>query len=168
MAGAKSKENMRSQGSPSSSFTRVLVAIDGSDNSMRAARVAVEMAQKYGAELIVLHVIPPASYGMSLIGLGISPPPSAYVKYHEYERNVGETLVGRVVDMAKASSVRVRASVQESPGSIVEGITGYALGEHVDLIVIGTRGLSGFKKLVIGSVSSGVVGHAHCPVLVVR
>ncbi len=134
-------------------FRRILVAVDGSDNSMRAAKVAVEMAQTFEAELTALHVIPTARYAASLT---------------TGERSVGERVIGKVVDVAKASRVRVRAEVQEPRGSIVEGITDYALGEHADLIVIGTRGQSRFKKLVIGSVSSGVVSHAHCPVLVVR
>ncbi len=109
MAGAKSRETMPRQGASSSSFKRVLVAVDGSENSMRAARVAVEMAQKYEAELMVLHVIPATAYGTSLSGFDISPPPSAYEKYHEYERSIGESLVGPAVDIAKASSVRVKA-----------------------------------------------------------
>ena len=44
----------------------------------------------------------------------------------------------------------------------------YAENEKMDLIVMGTRGMSGFKRLLIGSVASGVVKHAHCTVLVVR
>jgi len=56
----------------------------------------------------------------------------------------------------------------EGVTSTVQGIVEFASNEKVDLIVIGTRGLSGFKRLLIGSVSSGVVAHAHCPVLVVR
>ncbi len=151
-----------------SMFKRILVAVDGSDNSMRASKVAVELAQKYGSELIVLHVIPMATYGISFMVPGLPPPPGAYEKYREYERNVAQSFVNKAAGLAQSAGVDVRAEVQESVPSVVEGITEYARGENVDLIVIGTRGLSRFKKLVIGSVSSGVVNHAHCPVLVVR
>jgi nucleotide-binding universal stress UspA family protein len=150
------------------SFKRVLVAVDGSENSMRAAKLAVDMAKKYGAELIVLHVIPTIHYALSVTAPSATLPPGVYEEYQAYERATGESLVRSTVDLAKAAGVPVRSDVQEPHGSIVEGITDYALGEHVDLIVIGTRGLSGFKKLVIGSVSSGVVSHAYCSVLVVR
>jgi len=51
---------------------------------------------------------------------------------------------------------------------VVETIINHAAKEHVDLIIVGTRGLGGFKKMLIGSVSSGVISHANCPVLVVR
>ena len=52
--------------------------------------------------------------------------------------------------------------------SAVGGILGFAEKENIDLIVIGTRGRSGFKKLLLGSVASGVVTYAHCPVLVIK
>jgi nucleotide-binding universal stress UspA family protein len=58
--------------------------------------------------------------------------------------------------------------VLERALSVVEAINDVALNEKVDLIVTGTRGLSGFKKVVLGSVASGVVEHAHCSVLVVK
>ena len=44
----------------------------------------------------------------------------------------------------------------------------FAASEKADLVVTGTRGMTGFRKLIMGSVSSGLVNHAHCPVLVVR
>jgi nucleotide-binding universal stress UspA family protein len=47
-------------------------------------------------------------------------------------------------------------------------IVEYAERENIDLIVIGSRGLTGFRKLLLGSVASGVVTYAHCPVLVVK
>jgi nucleotide-binding universal stress UspA family protein len=52
--------------------------------------------------------------------------------------------------------------------SIIESIIDYAANKDIDLIVIGTRGKTGLKRLIMGSVASGVVQHAHCPVLLVR
>ncbi|HZF21360.1 MAG TPA: universal stress protein [Dongiaceae bacterium] len=69
---------------------------------------------------------------------------------------------------AKNRGVDAKGEVLENAPSIVQAITGYASQEKVDLIVVGTKGLSGFKKLLIGSVSSGVVSHANQPVLVTR
>ena len=57
---------------------------------------------------------------------------------------------------------------QEYSFSVVETILEQGDKSNVDLIVIGTRGLTGFKKLLVGSVSSGVISHAHCSVLIVR
>jgi nucleotide-binding universal stress UspA family protein len=50
----------------------------------------------------------------------------------------------------------------------VYAITNYADEKHVDLIVVGSRGMGGFKRMLLGSVSSGILNHAHCSVLVVR
>lgn len=52
--------------------------------------------------------------------------------------------------------------------SIVSEIIEFAERENIDLIIMGTRGRTGFKKLLLGSVASGVVNFAHCPVLVLR
>lgn len=52
--------------------------------------------------------------------------------------------------------------------SIVSEIIEFAERENIDLIIMGTRGRTGFKKLLLGSVASGVVNFAHCPVLVIR
>jgi nucleotide-binding universal stress UspA family protein len=164
---SKSEKNTRGQQSDQTRFKRIIVAVDGSDNSMRAAKVAVVMAQRFESELTALHVIPTAHYAVSLTTGGVAPS-GVFEKSNEYERSMGERVVAGVVDLAKSAKVEVRTEVQEPVGSIVEGITDYARGEHADLIVIGTRGLGGFKKLVIGSVSSGIVSHAHCSVLVVR
>jgi nucleotide-binding universal stress UspA family protein len=52
--------------------------------------------------------------------------------------------------------------------SIIQSIVEYASRKDIDLIVIGTKGRSGLKKFLMGSVANGIVEHAHCPVLVVR
>jgi nucleotide-binding universal stress UspA family protein len=67
----------------------------------------------------------------------------------------------------------LRFSLTEKPVnaiymSVVSDIVGYAKVNNVDLIVIGSRGMAGFKKLLIGSVASGVLTYAHCPVLIVK
>jgi nucleotide-binding universal stress UspA family protein len=164
----KSTKVVKTLQTPGQSFKRILVAVDGSENSMRANQMAVEISQKYGAELVALHVIPTVHYAVSVTAPSGTLPPGVFEEYQAYEKTTGGALVRKAEDVAKASGVRAKSDVLEPHGSVVEGITDYALGEHADLIVIGTRGLSGFKKLVIGSVSSGVVNHAHCPVLVVR
>ena len=62
----------------------------------------------------------------------------------------------------------MRGEIIENVPSVVQAITDYASEWKVDLIVLGTRGLSGFRKLLLGSVSNGVLSHASCSVLVVR
>ena len=68
----------------------------------------------------------------------------------------------------KKRGIIVKADIPEATTSVVETIVNQAAKENADLIIVGTRGLGGFKKLILGSVSNGVVSHAHCPVLVIR
>ena len=90
--------------------------------------------------------------------------------YYKHQENDSDHFLGEAVKLANnlgaqnPSPVLVRAEK-----SIVEEIIEKAEHEkEVDLIVIGTRGLGGFKKMLLGSVSSGVITHSHCNTLVVR
>jgi nucleotide-binding universal stress UspA family protein len=69
---------------------------------------------------------------------------------------------------AVTSGVKFKTEVVASPTSTVRAIVDYAERNEVDLIVVGTRGRSGFTKLLLGSVASGVVTYASCPVMVVK
>jgi nucleotide-binding universal stress UspA family protein len=155
-------------------FKRLLVALDGSENSARASQVALELAEKLKAELIVLHaVIPPALYYHTEIspeGPVIEPPTheKEIDLYLEYARRVASGIVDGAVSEAKKRGITVKAGIPEASTSVVETIIDQAVKENADLIIVGTRGLGGFKKLLLGSVSSGVLDHAHCPVLVIR
>jgi nucleotide-binding universal stress UspA family protein len=165
------------QSTPTSSksmFKKLLVALDGSENSARASQAATELAEKLKAELIVLHAItPPALYyhtETSPEGPVIEPPTheKEIDLYLEYARRVGRGIVDPTVSEAKKRGITVKADLPEATSSLVETIVNQAVKENADLIIVGTRGLGGFKKLLMGSVSNGVVSHAHCPVLVIR
>jgi nucleotide-binding universal stress UspA family protein len=146
-------------------FKKILVALDGSESSERAAQASLELAEKLKADLIVLHAIsPPTSYYHSTIAspTGMSlPAPSQHEidAYYAYARKVAMGIVGETESKAKKLGVHVKTEIPEAVSSVKE---------NADLIVVGTRGLGGFKKMLLGSVSSGIVSHAHCPVLVVR
>ena len=155
-------------------FKKILVAQDGSESSQRAAQAALELAEKLKADLVVLHAISsPTSYYHSTIAspTGMSlPSPSQHEidAYYAYARKIALGIVGETESKAKKQGIHVKTEIPEAVSSIVETIVNHASKETVDLIVVGTRGLGGFKKLLLGSVSSGIVSHAHCPVLIVR
>jgi len=148
--------------------------LDGSENSARASQAAVELAEKLKAELIVLHAItpPPLYYHTEISSEGRVIEPPTHEKeideYLEYARRVGNGIANPTMSEAKQRGVPVGADLSEATSSVVEAIVSHAVKENADLIIVGTRGLGGFKKLLLGSVSSGVVDHAHCPVLVIR
>jgi len=166
-----------SQTSPASSksmFKRILVAVDGSENSVRASQAALELAERLKADLIVLHaIIPPALYYHTEIspeGPVIEAPTheKEIDLYLEYVRRVGRGIVDPTMSEAKKRGVTVKADIPEATTSVVETIVNHAVKENADLIIVGTRGLGGFKRLLLGSVSNGAVSHAHCPALVIR
>jgi nucleotide-binding universal stress UspA family protein len=147
-------------------FKRLLVAVDGSENSARAAKVSVALAKKLGAELIVCHVIPTPTYTSAQAGvLGAG---DLLHDYFESAHKEASKVVDGVVKLAEADDVKAIAVIRDNVFSVVEAIVKLAEEKNADLIVIATRGLTGFRKLLLGSVSSGVIAHAHCSVLIVR
>jgi nucleotide-binding universal stress UspA family protein len=135
-----------------------MFAIDGSNQSMDAASYAICLSQKYNAELYALHVI---DYDVDLFG------PHETSEYMIRMRNEGEKYLDKVRLKTDEKNIQIKAEIISSMNT-AEGIVDYAQEKNLELIVIGTRGRSGFKKLLLGSVASKVVTYAHCPVLVVK
>ena len=146
-------------------FKRLLVAVDGSDNAARAAKVAVTLAEKFGAELIVCHVIVTPAYSYTRMG---APGPTPLSEYFALAHEDSKRFIGEILSMAEAEGVKAHELVIDNVFSVVEAIVKHAADGNVDMIIVGSRGLSGFKKMLLGSVSSGLVNHAHCSVLLVR
>ena len=155
-------------------LNRIVVLVDGSDYADRAAQAAINLAKQYNSELVVLHAVAyPApivftpAIGPS-IGSETTPVTIESDDYFDTAIRHGEELVSRVVQTAKSEGVLARGEVLKSATSVVESVLEAIAKQNADLVVVGTRGLGGFRKLLLGSVSSGLVSHAHCSVLVVR
>jgi nucleotide-binding universal stress UspA family protein len=147
---------------------KLLVAVDGSGQSMIAARTAIDIAEKYGTELIVLHVISPdVRYGYleDLITPGL---PAGLRDVVLLATEKGQKYLDEVKRYASDSKLQIQTEVLIAARSVVKEIVEYAEEHKIDLIVVGTRGTSGIKKMLLGSTASGLVTYAHCPVLVVR
>jgi nucleotide-binding universal stress UspA family protein len=155
--------NINLPSSSNVSFSKILVAIDGSEESMNAAEHAISMAKIYNSQLIALYVIPSER---TVFG--------PYAQSHiDKVKEEAQRYLDNVKDKAKRSennknTIQVQTQIIATATSIVAGIVTFAEKENVDLIVIGTKGKSAFKKLLLGSIAGGVVTYAHCPVLAVR
>jgi len=148
-------------------FRKIVVPIDGSEHSFRAASKAIRIAKKFGAELMLVHVAS-INQNLRLLGVyGTSHPESLAARIKE-EENVASSWFARIQEEAGREGVAVRSEVIEGPLSDVGEIVQYAENNDVDLIVMGSRGRTGFKKMILGSVASGVVTYAPCAVLVVK
>lgn len=144
---------------------RILVPLDGSKPSFKASIHAIDFAKKFDAELIALHVIDPRYKDL---GMAISPKSARSREIKAKVREESEKIVDKVRQNAAQKDVNISMDVIDGYTSVVSDIVGYAKVNNVDLIVIGSRGMAGFKKLLIGSVASGVLSYAHCPVLIVK
>lgn len=143
--------------------TKILLATDGSEESTLAAQTAVDLADKTNSELHVVYV-----GGLDYVD------PSYVVPGSEYMQQVQENLTQEARKLLDAEVEQVKAA----GGSEVEAHLGLGspdveivrVAEEIGagLIVLGSRGLGGIRRALMGSVSDSVVRHAHCPVLVVR
>lgn len=143
----------------------IILATDGSEDSALAAKAAVELSNKTGSELHLVHardVTPPTHYY----------PRGAGVEQHTFAQEVAQGTKelelldrqARQVEEAGGEISETYDRVGPAPREIV------TLAEEIEagLIVMGSRGLRGLERMLMGSVSESVVRHAHCPVLVVR
>lgn len=150
-------------------FSKILVPIDGSEPSFHAAHIASNIANKFNSEIIVLYVVvsPSKSEYANLTGLVT---PKQIDMIIENAKKQARDWFNRIEDMIKEKNPNIKVSTKVIlTGVAVYGeIIQYAGQENIDLIVIGTRGRSGVKKLLLGSTASGVVTYAECPVLVTK
>lgn len=146
------------------SISKILVAVDGSDPSFNASTYAIDFAKRNGAELIVLYIVSPVPYSQfEYANIGRM----KEIESMEMEKAQRE-VVDKVKQKATENNVSVKTEVLIKYTSVVKEIVEYAEDNKVDMIVIGSRGVTGLKKILLGSVANGVVTYSHCPVLVVK
>jgi nucleotide-binding universal stress UspA family protein len=147
---------------------RILVAVDGSKPSIDAGTQAIDIAKRFDAELIALYVVSPDVRYNYLEDVITPRLPKALKDVVMLAMQRGEKHVDKVKQKASEKNVKVKTDVVIGISSVVKEIIEYAEKNRIDMIVIGSRGLSGIKKMLLGSVASGVVTYAHCPVLVTK
>lgn len=147
---------------------RILVAVDGSKPSIDAGTQAIDIAKRFDAELIALYVVSPDVRYNYLEDVITPRLPKALKDVVMIAMQRGEKHVDKVKQKASEKNVKVKTDVVIGISSVVKEIIEYAEKNRIDMIIIGSRGLSGIKKMLLGSVASGVVTYAHCPVLVTK
>jgi nucleotide-binding universal stress UspA family protein len=149
-------------------FSRILVAIDGSEAAMRAAEYATSIPKKEDdGQLIALTVVELTKLGYS--SFVTTPTPLSALKGLEKKRGEAKNWLEKAEELAKQNNISFKSDIiEEAILKVGTTIVKYAEQHYIELIVVGTRGKSGFKKLLIGSVASDVVSYAQCPVMVVK
>jgi universal stress protein A len=141
---------------------RILVPTDFSEHALPAVRYAAELADKFGAELILLHVVPDAVLALPD---AVMPTPTPLADLDALT-DAGKQGLANLIAAEKLEARHPRTEVRI--GSASAEIVAAASDLHVDLVCIGTHGRGGLARVLLGSVAEHVVRQAPCPVLTVR
>jgi nucleotide-binding universal stress UspA family protein len=140
---------------------RITVALDGSPYADHALNFAIDLAKRYSATLTILAVAPMVPLYLS------STEPWAPTEMPEGEVKFYRGLVDSGVARAQAEGLSGVTGVCLE-GHVVDEIVAQLESHPADLLVLGSRGLSAAKRLLLGSISDAVSHHVQCPVLIVR
>ncbi len=161
-------------------FEKILVPLDGSEHASHALEKAIKIAKRFDGKITVLH-----AYTTHLVSLpkeyaapeavprivDVSLPkeytlPEAALRIVDFPYETGLSILKNASDRANTEGIQVETMM--TMGNPAEKIVETSMSGEFDLIVIGARGLSPIKELLLGSVSHGVATHAKCPVLIVK
>ncbi|HYX56217.1 MAG TPA: universal stress protein [Nitrososphaeraceae archaeon] len=147
-------------------FSKMLVAIDELMTAAtdRVVDYAINIAKDYDAQLVILHVIR-ADTNLHSVN-----PPSHIIEMRKQAQAYFVKITEKIHEQDssnKENSLRIRTEVIASVRT-ADAIVSYAKDKHIDLIIIGIRGMSKLKSMLVGSVAYDVVRYAHCPVLSVK
>ncbi len=143
------------------SFKQILVPYDASTYANHAFQKALEIAEKFGSKITVLTVLGievEDTRGISL---------ERAIEIQDEQEDSATKIMKDLESLAKEKGVEFSFKVIYDPSSY-KGIVNFSNSNPIDLIVIGSHGRTGIKKTLLGSVASGVVGHANCPVLIIK
>ncbi len=140
-------------------FKNILVPYDGSSLSKHAFKVALDMAKKYNSKLSVITVLDTSSgyWGHSTL----------------WDKAIGgaKNLVTKEFESFKSAAKKAKVSFISEiivSHSITKTIVSYSKSKKIDLIVLGAHGITGWDKLILGSVTDSVAHRVMCPVLILR
>ncbi len=150
-------------------FSKILVGIDGSESSINASKYAIDICKKYDSELFLLSVLPSKIHHGDSSGVFGMVSPSFF---NEYKKDAEKWFKEIKDNIKKENKIdidkKLRTDVISTPFSTAASILNYAEEKDVDLIILGTRGNSGLKRMLIGSVASNIMTYSYCPVLIIK
>lgn len=149
-------------------ITKILVGVDGSENSEKALNYALEIADKFSASILILNVFqPPPDHGYQPNMLNQSVDyQSNSVSFIEDLRTVHEAVLSRAIEKATKLKPNLKINIELKEGDSSRQIVETAANGEFDLIVIGHRGNSKINEILLGSTSEKVIHNARCAVLI--
>lgn len=140
-------------------FSKVLVPVDGSDNSLRALDAALLLSEKIGAEVTAIHVMEDIPI------LHIQSEKLLRELIDAYKKET-QQILSKCSDIATRKGLSITTKLLQ--GNVGSTILDFCEREKYDVIIMGSRGMGKFKELVLGSVSNKIVHHSSCPVMIIR
>jgi nucleotide-binding universal stress UspA family protein len=150
-------------------ISKILVGVDGSESSFNAANYAIYLSVKFNSEISLLSIVPSKIHHGDSSGV-FGMVSQSYLNDYKKE---AEKWFKEIIDNVKDEETfeigkKIKTDIINSPFSVAAAILNHAEERDVDLIVIGNRGNSGIKKMLLGSVASDIVTYSYCPVTVVK
>lgn len=132
----------------------IMIPYDQSAGSIRAIEYAINLAEKFNSKISIVSCI---TRPVPLVPADTT---------NSLKENIAKS-ISKLEPKLKKSKIPFKSALLDSI-SVTDSLTKYVESNDVDLIVMGSRGSGGFKKLLLGSVASGVTQHSKCPVLIVK
>lgn len=140
-------------------FSKTLVPVDGSDISYRALDTALFLSERLGSKITAIHVMEQV--------------PTVYIQSQklldellEAHKNESQKILDKCSSIATQKGIVINTTLLD--GNPASTILEFSQREKYEVIIIGSRGIGHFKELVLGSVSSKILHHSLCPVLLIR
>jgi nucleotide-binding universal stress UspA family protein len=140
-------------------FSKILVPVDGSDISYRALDSALFFSERLGSKITAIHIIEKV--------------PTVYIQSQklldeilETHKNESQKILDECSSIASKKRITINTILLE--GNPASTILEFSQMEKYEVIIIGSRGMGHFKELILGSVSSKILHHSLCPVLLIR
>jgi nucleotide-binding universal stress UspA family protein len=137
-------------------ISKIMVGIDGSEQSVNAADYAIAIAKRHNAELIAVNVLT-SDIGYAYSSPGVESPPLTIREIILLAEDEVKKWFDDIKEKADKNGVQFRSEIIMAKRSAVSTMLDYAAEQKIDLIVVGTRGRSGIKKMLLGSIASGLV-----------
>jgi nucleotide-binding universal stress UspA family protein len=146
----------------SQKIDKILIAIDKGGFKEKIISYGVFLAKGSGASIIAIHVLDLSTLGGigDVFGIRVE-------EYKKAMKDRSEKFLAEVQEIIEKEGIKVKTEVVSNK-SVAQGIIGYARKSGADVIVIGTIGLTGVGKFLMGGIANSVINHAHCPVVAIR
>ena len=148
-------------------FSKIVVGVDGSEESMKAAEYAISIAKLYNAELNAITVLT-SDIGYIYSSPGVESPPLTVKEIILLAGDEAKKWFDEIKEKANKKGIQLKTESIVAKKSLLNTILEYVEEHNINLVVVGTRGRSGIKKMLLGSIASGLVTYSPCPVLVIK